>query len=284
MKRRSARPFMVEVKQTRPARTSLTATEARSRPDKTLWPELAQAAMEPPASVPQAAPAQRPERKAPETPARRVLPSLVPMFEIPDEPVAEPADEAVPAPRVRRPRRTRAPASEQDIAPQVQAAPPRPAAEPPLPVAEAPGGRVRSRSVAAIDGRAANEGPAARGTLEAASSAGPALTQAALTGPGAFARIRQGQHGPKVSSHPRRQASQAGPAPSAGGLHPVQNRLYPSAPGAARRAARPASRQSGAWRRPIGTPPVQPDGSGGGADGQAACRSGTSPAARRELR
>ena len=81
MKRRSARPFMVEVKQTRPARTSLTATEARSRPDKTLWPELAQAAMEPPASVPQAAPAQRPERKAPETPARRVLPSLVPMFE-----------------------------------------------------------------------------------------------------------------------------------------------------------------------------------------------------------
>lgn len=147
-----------------------------------------------------------------------------------------------------------------------------------------PGGRVRSRSVAAIDGRAANEGPAARGTLEAASSAGPALTQAALTGPGAFARIRQGQHGPKVSSHPRRQASQAGPAPSAGGLHPVQNRLYPSAPGAARRAARPASRQSGAWRRPIGTPPVQPDGSGGGADGQAACRSGTSPAARRELR
>jgi hypothetical protein len=138
MKRRSARPFMVEVKQTRPARTSLTATEARSRPDKTLWPELAQAAMEPPASVPQAAPAQRPERKAPETPARRVLPSLVPMFEIPDEPVAEPADEAVPAPRVRRPRRTRAPASEQDIAPQVQAAPPRPAAEPPLPVAEAP--------------------------------------------------------------------------------------------------------------------------------------------------
>lgn len=104
-----------------------------------------------------------------------------------------------------------------------------------------PGGRVRSRSVAAIDGRAANEGPAARGTLEAAPSAGPALTQAALTGPGAFARIRQGLHGPKVSSHPRRQASQAGPAPSAGGLHPVQNRLDPSAPGAARRAARPGN-------------------------------------------
>ena len=38
MKRRSARPFMVEVKQTRSARTTLTATEARPRPDKILWP------------------------------------------------------------------------------------------------------------------------------------------------------------------------------------------------------------------------------------------------------
>ncbi|MEE7504953.1 hypothetical protein [Methylobacterium mesophilicum] len=63
MKRRSARPFMVEVKQTRSARTSLTATEARPRPDKILWPELAQAALEPPAPAPapvDEAPAQSP--------------------------------------------------------------------------------------------------------------------------------------------------------------------------------------------------------------------------------
>ncbi|MGU3546999.1 hypothetical protein ACLBYE_28885, partial [Methylobacterium sp. A52T] len=108
MKRRSARPFMVEVKQTRSARTTLTATEARPRPDKILWPELAQAALAPPAPAPapQAAPAPRPERKVPDAPVRRVLPSLVPMFEAPAEPVLEaageaatdPAAETVPAP------------------------------------------------------------------------------------------------------------------------------------------------------------------------------------------
>ncbi|WP_331289291.1 hypothetical protein [Methylobacterium radiotolerans] len=95
MKRRSARPFMVEVKQTRSARTSLTAPEARPRPDKILWPELAQAALEPPAPAPAPQAAPRPERKVPDAPVRRVLPSLVPMFEVPAEPALEAADDAV---------------------------------------------------------------------------------------------------------------------------------------------------------------------------------------------
>jgi hypothetical protein len=146
MKRRSARPFMVEVKQTRSARTSLTATTARQRPDKSLWPELAQAAMEPPAPALQAAPAPRLERKMPDAPVRRVLPSLVPMFEIPAEPATEAAAEAVtapaaetaPAPRVRRVRSARVAAAGQDLAPRVQTAKPRPAAPPTPPVDEAP--------------------------------------------------------------------------------------------------------------------------------------------------
>ncbi|KAA0121367.1 hypothetical protein CIW48_24430 [Methylobacterium sp. P1-11] len=144
MKRRSARPFMVEVKQTRSARTSLTATTARQRPDKSLWPELAQAAMEPPAPAPQAAPAPRPERKAPDAPVRRVLPSLVPMFEIPAEPATEAATEAVTAPaaetapRVRRVRSARVAAAGQDLAPRVQTAKPHQAAQPTPPVDEAP--------------------------------------------------------------------------------------------------------------------------------------------------
>lgn len=149
MKRRSARPFMVEVKQTRSARTTLTATEARPRPDKILWPELAQAALAPPAPAPapQAAPAPRPERKVPDAPVRRVLPSLMPMFEAPAEPVLEAADEAatdpaagtVPAPRARRGRPR---AAARDALPQVQTAPSRPAAPtappPAPPVDEAP--------------------------------------------------------------------------------------------------------------------------------------------------
>ncbi len=194
MKRRSARPFMVEVKQTRSARTTLTATEARPRPDKILWPELAQAALAPPAPAPapQAAPAPRPERKVPDAPVRRVLPSLMPMFEAPAEPVLEaaadeaatdPAAETVPAPRARRGRPR---AAARDALPQVQTVPSRradrPAAGParrrgarPRPAAGRVGSHVGSGPVAPVDGRAADERAAARRALEAAPAALHAL-------------------------------------------------------------------------------------------------------------
>ncbi len=107
MKRRSARPFMVEVKGARTARASLTAPDLRARPENSLWQELAQVEVKPPQPDVPAASAPRPERKEPETPVRRVLPSLVPMFEIPAETESEP-DAA--APPVRRARRGRPPA------------------------------------------------------------------------------------------------------------------------------------------------------------------------------
>ena len=105
MKRRSARPFMVEVKHARTPRIASTAAEPQTRPDKVLWPELIQAetkALEP---VFAASPAPRSEPKSGEAdaPVRRVLPSLVPMFESADAP--EPAPEAPPRrTRVRRER------------------------------------------------------------------------------------------------------------------------------------------------------------------------------------
>jgi hypothetical protein len=131
MKRRSARPFMVEVKSTRGGRASLTSPDTRTRPDAGLWPELAQAAVAPPQPSPKpdvpAPSAQRLEQKEP--PARRVLPSLVPMFEVPvePEPVAAPA---------RRTRRERAPAvaqaarAEAVVEPAPQAPPVAPRPEP----------------------------------------------------------------------------------------------------------------------------------------------------------
>ncbi|UIN35220.1 hypothetical protein [Methylobacterium oryzae] len=169
MKRRSARPFMVEVKQTRSARTTLTATEARPRPDKILWPELAQAALAPPAPAPapQAAPAPRPERKVPDAPVRRVLPSLMPMFEAPAEPVLEaaadeaatdPAAETVPAPRARRGRPRAA------ALPQVQTVPSRPAvptAPPPAPPVDEAPARVPPP---AASGPTSGQGPSPRST------------------------------------------------------------------------------------------------------------------------
>jgi hypothetical protein len=133
MKRRSARPFMVEVKSTRGGRASLTSPDTRTRPDAGLWPELAQAAVAPPQPSPKpdvpAPSAQRPEQKEP--PARRVLPSLVPMFEVPVEPEPEPV--AAPA---RRTRRERAPAvaqaarAEAVVEPAPQAPPVAPRPEP----------------------------------------------------------------------------------------------------------------------------------------------------------
>ncbi|SDO65193.1 hypothetical protein SAMN05216360_1335 [Methylobacterium phyllostachyos] len=100
MKRRSARPFMVEVKHARTPRTASTA-EPQARPDKVLWPELIQAETKLADPVFTAPPAPRPETKEPDAPVRRVLPSLVPMFQSADAPEAEPEMEA-PQRRVRR--------------------------------------------------------------------------------------------------------------------------------------------------------------------------------------
>ena len=135
MKRRSARPFMVEVKNTRAGRASLTSPNVRTRPDANLWQELAEAEARPPQPDIQLPAPPRPARKEPEAPARRVLPSLVPMF----EPPAEPEPEAV-APPVRRPRTrsARAPAVAQAAAAPPApkpAAKPRPAAARPEPPA-----------------------------------------------------------------------------------------------------------------------------------------------------
>ncbi len=108
MKRRSARPFMVEVKHTRTARASLTAAKPRTGPDKDLWPELVEAEVKPAQPDHRAALAPRPDERVAEAPVRRVLPSLVPMFQIPAEPEveaeAEPEAETAVMPRVRRPR------------------------------------------------------------------------------------------------------------------------------------------------------------------------------------
>jgi hypothetical protein len=147
MKRRSARPFMVEVKHTRTARASLTAAKPRTGPDKDLWPELIEAEAKPAQPDHQAALAPRPEERVAEAPVRRVLPSLVPMFQIPAEPdvepEAEPEPETAAIPRVRRPRARsgRAPAvapAAVGAAPAESAAEPRRAVARPEPVAQEP--------------------------------------------------------------------------------------------------------------------------------------------------
>ena len=147
MKRRSARPFMVEVKTTRTARASLTSPNLRTRPDTILWPELIEAEAKPPQpDMPLPAPP-RQERKEVEAPVRRVLPSLVPMFQVSAETETETETEdgveAV-APPVRRSRTRREPGPAVDKAAAVKAtvaapapkpaAKPRPAAARPEPV------------------------------------------------------------------------------------------------------------------------------------------------------
>lgn len=111
MKRRSARPFTVEVKHTRTSPASLADTTARSHKVPDLWRGLPlnagdkRAEVKPtpvePKPVDPAAPVQA------EVPARRVLPSLVPTFAMPVEPQATEertalVDERLP--RVRRPK------------------------------------------------------------------------------------------------------------------------------------------------------------------------------------
>ncbi|WP_342110383.1 hypothetical protein [Methylobacterium sp. SI9] len=142
MKRRSARPFMVEVKHARTPRTALRDAEPQARPDKVLWPELTQAEPKPAPPALEAAPAPRPGPKEPEAPVRRVLPSLVPMFESAAEPEPEPAIE--PTPRRGRPRRERTQAVAQPIQkttpvepmPEIRPIAVQPEALPPKPVAK----------------------------------------------------------------------------------------------------------------------------------------------------
>jgi hypothetical protein len=103
MRRGSGRPFTVEIKSTRKPRPAPTAGAACPPSGKALqhnWAAFIAASKS--VSAPQ--PEKSPQRLAPEAPARRILPSLVPMFEPPTEPGRQ-AEAAEPKlPRVRRSR------------------------------------------------------------------------------------------------------------------------------------------------------------------------------------
>ena len=90
MKRRSARPFTVEIKHTRASQTSA-ALRSRSGPD--LWRDLPIADESTPVEV-QPAAASDCTSPQPSTPIRRVLPSLVPTFSMPIEPETSDVPEA----------------------------------------------------------------------------------------------------------------------------------------------------------------------------------------------
>jgi hypothetical protein len=114
MKRRSARPFTVEIKNARTPRASHSAATARPLSGKSLQHEWAAfIAASKPVSAPK--PEVSPHQPRPEAPARRVLPSLVPMFEPPNEP--DPAVEAV-QPKLPRVRRLRAKVERASAAPE----------------------------------------------------------------------------------------------------------------------------------------------------------------------
>ena len=85
MKRRSARPFTVEIKQTRTPRAFLAEATAGSHNLQDLWRDVPLVAADKRADVQPAPMAQR-ESAQPKMPVRRVLPSLVPMFSMPVEP------------------------------------------------------------------------------------------------------------------------------------------------------------------------------------------------------
>lgn len=110
MKRRSARPFTVEIKHTRTSRASLTEATARSRKGQDLWGNLTVTNAEKPAEM-QLSPLVHSEPSRPHTPARRVLPSLVPMFDMPVEPVVPEVREAPAEERMPRVRRVKPPAN-----------------------------------------------------------------------------------------------------------------------------------------------------------------------------
>jgi hypothetical protein len=141
MKRRSARPFTVEVKNTRPSRVALADTTTRPRENQTLWWDLPTETAEKPA-VAQPAPAAPVASAPPEAPARRVLPSLMPMFTTEDEPdtAVDEAPSIERLPRVRRAKVAAKPATKR--APKAEAArpifTPSPAVSRPAPAPSAP--------------------------------------------------------------------------------------------------------------------------------------------------
>lgn len=114
MKRRSARPFTVEIKNTRTSRVSLTDATERTRTSQHVWgAELAASANTADEVQPTPVPHSEPARV--EAPVRRVLPSLVPIFAMPVEAEAlevskAPAQERLPRVRQVKPaaKRTKA--------------------------------------------------------------------------------------------------------------------------------------------------------------------------------
>ncbi|WP_082504710.1 hypothetical protein [Methylobacterium sp. Leaf111] len=109
MKRRSARPFTVEIKHTRTSRVSLIDATARTRTSQNVWGAELTAAANATAEVePTHVPCAEPVRV--EAPARRVLPSLVPMFAMPVEPADSEVREASAQERLPRVRRVKPPA------------------------------------------------------------------------------------------------------------------------------------------------------------------------------
>jgi len=93
MKRRSARPFVVEVKSTRSSRSSLADAFTRTRSGPSLWHGVPlEAEAKPPApEVQPRTPAVAASKAAAQEPSRRVLPALVPLY-VPSEP--EPQERA----------------------------------------------------------------------------------------------------------------------------------------------------------------------------------------------
>ncbi|MCJ2139759.1 hypothetical protein [Methylobacterium sp. E-066] len=107
MKRRSARPFTVEVKHTRTSRVALVDATMRPRENHDLWWDIPEVTVDKPAE-PAAAPVVLADPARPEAPARRVLPSLMPMFATASEPETAEADEAPTIERLPRVRRAKA--------------------------------------------------------------------------------------------------------------------------------------------------------------------------------
>jgi hypothetical protein len=112
MKRRSARPFTVEVKHTRTSRASLTDATARTRKGQDLWRGIPLDRSDEPSEVKSVRPAPvvHSEPVQPKAPAPRVLPSLVPTFSMPVESEVPEVREVPAAERLPRVRRAKPPA------------------------------------------------------------------------------------------------------------------------------------------------------------------------------
>lgn len=111
MKRRSARPFTVEVKHTRTSRASLTDATARSRKSNDLWRGIPLGPSDEPVEVKsvQPAPIVHSEPVQAKAPVPRVLPSLVTTFSMPVEPEVLEVREVSAAERLPRVRRAKPP-------------------------------------------------------------------------------------------------------------------------------------------------------------------------------